>query len=130
MTHTHAQISKRSVLAIAILFAVLSISIGRSTAQGVSTYTFSTASGFALDPLPGSFSMLIGPGQDDVSSSVTSIGFTFEFDGSYYSNFSANSNGLVSLGTTAVSTSGLNQLSNASINPKLAPYWDDLTTGT
>lgn len=103
----------------------------RANAQNAGTYTYSTATGQALSPFPTTnFSLLSTSGQDDASSSVIPIGFTLEFDGSYYSSFSANTNGLVTLGSTAVSTTGTNNLTSSAINPKLAPYWDDLTTGT
>jgi hypothetical protein len=114
------------------MFFLLAICILPAVAAGqtVGTYTFSTTTGFALDPMPGSFSMLIGPGNDDAVSLTTAIGFELEFDGQYYSDFIANSNGLVTLGASNGISSGTNLLTNAAINPKLAPYWDDLATGT
>ena len=44
--------------------------------------------------------------------------------------FSANSNGLMRLGSTVVSTNAINQLTTNSDFPKISPYWDDLNTGT
>ncbi|MCF8218966.1 MAG: T9SS type A sorting domain-containing protein [Bacteroidales bacterium] len=68
--------------------------------------------------------------QVDANSAVIPIGFDFSFDGNQYSNFSVNSNGLIKLGSTAISgNNSANDLNNniASGNyPVIAPYWDEL----
>ena len=43
-------------------------------------------------------------GEDDAGSSCINIGFTFDFGGTSYTQFSCNSNGRIRLGSTAVST--------------------------
>ena len=91
------------------------------------SYPFSTATGVALENMTGS-TQLLGANQDEAASAVTTIGFSFNFDGTIYNNFSANSNGLMRLGTTAVSNTGVNFLESASDNPKITAYWDDLCT--
>ncbi len=74
---------------------------------------------------------LIGTGSDDGASPVTNIGFTFNYAGTNYTQFSANANGLVRLGGTAVTTSFTNSAANANTNtPAIFPYWDDLATGS
>jgi len=73
--------------------------------------------------------MLISSASDDVNFVVQNIGFVFNFAGSTYTQFSVNSNGLMRLGSTIISTSGLNQLISSNDNPKISPYWDDLATG-
>jgi hypothetical protein len=66
---------------------------------------------------------------DDVASAVTGIGFTFNYCGVNYTQFSASSNGLLALGSTAVATTAANGLATGA-NVKIAPYWDDLSTST
>ena len=74
---------------------------------------------------------LIGSGSDDGASAVTPIGFSFTYAGTVYNNFSANANGLVRLGTTAVTTQWTNSAANANTaTPAIFPYWDDLATGS
>jgi hypothetical protein len=76
---------------------------------------------------------LVAALQDDTVSSVTNIGFDFWFDGVRHSQFSVNANGLARLGSTVVagtfnnSTTGLDNVTNA---PKIAPYFEDLCTGS
>src|SRR5476651_2445373 len=52
----------------------------------------------------GSFTQLVGAGNDDLSSAVTNIGFTFIFNATSYTQFSVSSNGVIELGGTAVSS--------------------------
>lgn len=74
---------------------------------------------------------LIGASSDDTQSAVTSIGFTFNYNGVDYTQFSANANGLVRLGATVVSTAWSNTAANGGASsPAIMPYWDDLATGT
>ncbi len=93
----------------------------------VSGYTTSITTGTVLEDMSG-FSMLIFPGNDNASSTVQNIGFNFTFNNIVYTQFSTNSNGLMRLGSTVVSTNATNQLTVNSDFPKIAPYWDDLNT--
>ena len=114
---------------ITLLFTFL-IAFGYSTYAQVSAYSFSTNTTGVLDPMTGS-TQLIGSGSDDGASAVTPIGFSFTYAGTVYNNFSANSNGLVRLGTTAVTTQWTNSAANANTaTPAIFPYWDDLATGS
>lgn len=103
--------------------------IGYKTTAQVNTYGFSTATGASLNSMAGS-TQLIGSGQDDVSSSVTGIGFTFNFGCIDYTQFSVSSNGLMGLGSTAVSSSLSNLTTGASTYPIIMPMWDDMHTGS
>jgi hypothetical protein len=59
---------------------------------------------------------------DDGASSLTNIGFNFFYKGTTYTQFSASTNGIISLGTT--NTAWSNSLSsNTNV---IAPFWDDL----
>ena len=63
---------------------------------------------------------------------MTNIGFDYWYDGVRATQFSVNANGLIRLGPTVVSTSFDNATDFAStLNaPKIAPYYDDLCTGS
>ncbi|HEY3388194.1 MAG TPA: hypothetical protein VGK38_01380, partial [Prolixibacteraceae bacterium] len=74
---------------------------------------------------------LIGPNSDNVASAVTPIGFNFYFAGTLYTQFSVSENGLMTLGSTQISGADVvNDMGSGITLPKIAPYWDDLTTGT
>jgi hypothetical protein len=113
--------------ALVFLFFVSSVQ-GQTVAQ----YAFGTGTGGTLNAMTGS-TQLVASAQDDTASSVTSIGFTFTYAGTAYTQFSVNANGLMRLGSTAASSSSTgytNSATNAGSNtPAIMPYWDDLHTG-
>ncbi|HLO60825.1 MAG TPA: hypothetical protein VK179_18885, partial [Bacteroidales bacterium] len=119
---------KKQVL---ILIAFALLCLGRVAAQNITatTYTFAR-SGFS----PTSISApdtLVPSNSDDVASQVTDIGFTFWFAGTPYTQFSVNENGLMTLGDVQISgTDHVNDMTSNLTLPKIAPYWDDLATGT
>jgi hypothetical protein len=88
----------------------------------VNMYSFATSTGNTLET-GGSFSNLLGTFIDDGTSAQENIGFTFNFGGVDYTDFSVTSNGLMALGTTAV-TDYDNIFANLS-GPYLSPYWDN-----
>ncbi len=65
----------------------------------VSSYTFTATSG-TYSAITGG-TTLIASGQDDATSSLTSIGFNFSYNGTTFTSFSAHSNGFVELGVAA-----------------------------
>ena len=97
------------------------------------TYAFTSAAGVALEDMSTGTTQLVGASADDTASAVTNIGFDFWYDGVRFTQFSVNANGLARLGATVVTTSfnnsseGLGTVTNA---PKIAPYFEDLCTGT
>gem|GEM_PF-6093053 len=95
-----------------------------------STYPFSTAAGVALENMATGTTQLLGASQDDVASSVFNIGFDYWFDGVRYAQLSANSNGLVRLGSVATSGTASNTFTDGVNDPKLSAYWDDLCTSS
>ncbi|TAH38850.1 MAG: hypothetical protein EYC69_14290 [Bacteroidetes bacterium] len=111
------------------LIPILLISIVYSSSAQLSTYTHVTSLSNVLDDISVGNTQVISSASDDVNAVVQNIGFVFNFAGSTYTQFSVNSNGLMRLGSTIVSTSGVNQLTSGTDSPKLAPYWDDLATG-
>src|ERR1051326_5878932 len=72
---------------------------------------------------------LIATSVDDNTSSVTNIGFTFNFAGTNYTQFSATSNGLMGLGSSGVTSAYSNNITGSGTYPIIMPWWDDLYTG-
>ena len=97
---------------ITLLIALFASFIFEANGQAVNTYGFAASTGGTLDAMTGS-TQLIGTGSDDGASAVTNIGFTFNYAGTNYTQFSANANGLVRLGATAVTTQYTNSAANA-----------------
>lgn len=98
------------------------------------TYPYITNSDGTLNTMTTGTTQLIPAGSDDIASAVANIGFTFRFDGVNYTQFSVNSNGMMKLGSTAVSNSRFNEdfptAITASDYPMLTAYWDDLCTSS
>lgn len=93
-------------------------------------YIYSTATGTSLDAMSGS-TVALSTGIDDGTADTLNIGFTFHFAGADYTKFSVNANGVMKLGNTALGSGYFsNNLGLGTINPKLAPFWDDQTTGS
>jgi hypothetical protein len=120
-----------------ILIVFLSMFVGSKTfGQTANNYIFSSAAGAIINPPDlnadgnADYTAIIANGNDDAASAVQNIGFTFYYEGTAYTQFSANSNGLVRLGGTVVGTSFTNDIASASNQPKFMPLWDDLNTGT
>ena len=104
-------------------------------AQDVQDYLFSTdTSSSAWITLSNSASTVSGISQeDDANSGVMNIGFTFQFAGTNYTQWSCNSNGRVRLGSTAVDYgytppfSGQYTAYTADL-PLIAPFTGDFDT--
>ncbi|MCK9309050.1 MAG: GLUG motif-containing protein [Candidatus Cloacimonetes bacterium] len=79
----------------------------------------------------GTYSAITGTtitGGDDVLSGALDIGFTFNYCGTAYTQVKMSSNGLLGLGTVSTGLDYVNYLASTSINPVIAPLWDDLYT--
>jgi hypothetical protein len=106
----------RAILALA-LFAIAAFAAPRISAQtptAMASYQFQYLTSGATTDMS-SATQIISSGVDDASSSVQSIGFTFNFGGTDYTQFSASSNGLLGLGSSTVS-------STFSISMSTSPY--------
>jgi hypothetical protein len=91
-------------------------------------YVFTTATNGSLTDMSTGTTTLVAADQDDTASSVFNIGFDFYFQGVRFTQFSANSNGLMRLGATAVQGgSPYKPLAQASI-PLITPYGADQRT--
>jgi large repetitive protein len=114
------------MLALSLLFSLLRVESGWG--QLVNTYLFSTNNtGTLINP---TYTAILNSGNDDAVSALQSIGFNFVYEGVTYTQVSANSNGLVRLGSALVTSAYANSISSTLNNPKLMPLWDDLSTGS
>lgn len=118
---------------VTVLIALFSFAFvqGQSTAN----YAFSTntsgslaldANGNAVDMSTGTTQLVAG-GQDDTASAVFPLGFNYFGMGTFFNSFSANSNGAMALGTTAVGTSGTTNGGSAT-TMFIAPFGGDQYT--
>jgi hypothetical protein len=74
--------------------------------------------------------LIVQPGTAlGAASAVTNIGFTFNFQGVNYTQFSMNAAGILKLGSVAVSTNSDNAAPTAADSPKLFAWWDATYTG-
>jgi hypothetical protein len=106
---------------ITFLFTLL-IAFGYSTYAQVSAYSFSETTE-AYAQITGTTSTATG---DDGSQNTVAIGFTFNYEGTDYTDFSINTNGFIRLGTTIGGSPWTNSLGNAAAQrPLIAPFWDD-----
>jgi hypothetical protein len=114
-----------------LLFAILLFTAGLAVnvmAQTANQYSFTTSTGgAAINP---TYTTIVFSGVDDGASTVRNIGFNFVYEGVTYTQVSANSNGLMRFGGTAVGTTGTNDITAASNQPKIMPLWDDLSTAS
>jgi len=118
----------RAYCRLAFLIMLMLAGAGSAFAQ-LSSYKFTASTGTATD-MTGSTSISVSS-SDDGYSPVVNIGFTFQFDGNNYSQFSVNTNGLMKLGSTAITNTRFNESFPGSAPgstdyPFLAPFWDDL----
>ena len=119
-----------------LLLTAIFIASGYTEAQIITSgsYPMTTATNVYGGDLGLSYTTVIFQNSDNVSSGVISLPFTFTFAGQTYTQFSVTDNGLISLGNSGDPALTGNETSNlmASSTPglKIAPYWDDLTTGT
>lgn len=89
-------------------------------------YTFSTASNASLTDMSAGTTQLLGPSTDEGSSTPTNIGFDFAFMGQAYTQFVANANGDMALGSSSTGLGLINDLTQP--YPLIAPFWDDEAT--
>lgn len=111
-----------------LLIVVLALGITFISAQTIAEYTFATSTDGTLEDMTGSTNLLTpGSYYDDTASAVTNIGFTFALGTGAYTQFSANSNGQMQLGATAISGGAATPAANI---PRLAPISGDNSVQT
>jgi hypothetical protein len=67
---------------------------------------------------------------DDDNSSIQNIGFNFVYNGTTYTQFTANTNGFIKLGNTAVTGTDQYDITQSTIADIIAPFNIDLDEGT
>lgn len=106
-----------------LLTVLLVLGLTFISAQTIAEYTFSTTADGTLQDMTGSTNLLTaGTYYDDTASAVTNIGFSFSLGLGTYTQFSANSNGQMQLGATAISGGAASPAANT---PRLAPLSGD-----
>lgn len=99
-------------------------------AQPLNTYLFTDGTGTPFD-MTGA-TTIFGVGIDDAVSGVQPIGFTFQLQGTPYTQFSASSNGYIGLGPVAATSWLSGSFSSTSFGagiPVVVALWRDLHTG-
>jgi hypothetical protein len=116
----------------ALLLSALLLATRPTQAQ-VDTYQFAASTG-TFTPLPATATAVTGIYVDDAVTGLLPLGFTFVYDGTPYTQFTATSNGWLSFNPSAASqagnilyNNGLASTTNGAIKPLVAPFWDDLT---
>ncbi len=102
----------------------------RAHAQAItaSSYPFAVSSGAVLEDMTGA-TQLIGSDQDNSVSTVQNIGFDFWFAGVRQTQYSVCTDGSMRFGSTPI-LDLINDLTFTNNMPQVAPYWDNLMTGT
>ena len=101
--------------------------------QSTANYTFSNVTNASLTDMSTGTTNILVPSttSGDYASTLAAIGFDFWLMGIRYDHFSVNSNGLMRLGKTVVTTAFSNTAANSATNtPSLFAFWDDLNSYT
>ena len=112
------------VLLLAVLFTLPILS---AEAQLNFTLASSTATAYTFNS---NDTTIIGNNQDENTSGAVNIGFNFTYGCNTYTQFTASSNGWMSLGYNTVQSVYTNDLTTTGQGPILAPLWDDLSTSS
>ena len=92
-----------------------------------SNYTFATATNASLTDMSAGTTQLLAANIDDTASALTNIGFDFFFQGTRFTQFSINENGVLRLGATAQTSTPYKPLAQAGI-PIITAYGADQRT--
>jgi GEVED domain/Secretion system C-terminal sorting domain len=96
----------------------------------VSLYTFAAGTGATLDPMTGATQVLNASNDDTPTPTAVALGFTFNYNGVNYTQYSISPDGWILLGGATAISQFTNAMTSTTNIPKLAPYWDDMATGT
>jgi trimeric autotransporter adhesin len=96
----------------------------------VNAYVFNAGSGATLQDMTGATVGVPSSVDDTPMAAPASIGFTFNFNGTNYTQFSVSPDGWILLGGATAVNQFTNTVTSATNIPKIYPYWDDLATGT
>jgi len=95
-----------------------------------SLYNFATSTGATLHDMTGAVEVMPAGSDDAPTATPSSIGFTFNFGGVNYSDYSVSPDGWILLGSAVASSQFTNAVVSTTNTPKLYPFWDDLAAGT
>jgi len=98
--------------------------------QTMSNYAFTTGTSGTLIDMSSGTTTIVPSSDDDTPGGIVDIGFTFVFMGTPYTQFSASPDGFIRLGPVAAVSQFSNSLTSTTNVPLIAPYWDDVATGT
>ena len=115
-----------------LFFMAVLLFAGTVWGQSSANYAFTATTDGSLADMSDGTTTILTPSSTtgDFASAVADIGFNFTFMGSVYTQFSVNSNGLMRLGGTVVSTAFTNNLTTIANMPHITAYWDDLNNST
>lgn len=99
-------------------------------ASPVNAYTFSNSTGAVLDPMIGATTVLNSSNDDTPNATANSLGFTFNYNGTNYTQYSLSPDGWLLLGGGVAASQFGNSVVSTTNIPKIYPYWDDMATGT
>jgi hypothetical protein len=109
----------------------LNVSVVQSfTTPLVSAYSFASSSGGTLQNMTGATQLLASGNDDTPSASPVNIGFSFNFNGTNYTQYSVSPDGWILLGGTTATSQFTNAVTSTTNIPKIYPFWDDSATGT
>ncbi len=98
--------------------------------DSVKNYVFNAGTGSTLADMSQA-TTVIGAGEDDNPTPVPlPIGFNFVFNGIAYAEYSVSPDGWLMLGPNFPFVQFDNDVQSSVNNPKIYPYWDDLSTGS
>ena len=98
------------------------------TTGNVSTYGFAASTGATIEDMSSATTIGVADNDDDPYT-ASNIGFTFNYNGVDYTQFSASPDGFITLGSATAAAQYTNDLTSATNPVKIAPYWDDLALG-
>jgi hypothetical protein len=108
-----------------LLMLILTMNVLLVKAQSITNYSFAASAGTFVPISGGNVSTLSGGSNDEGYYNSLPIGFNFTYMGVSYNNFSASTNGWMTLGQAITTAATTNALATGGTRPLLAPLWDD-----
>lgn len=115
-----------------LLTLIFATAFSEVRSQSITNYAFSASAG-TFTPLSGAnVATLSGGSNDEGYYNTLPVGFNFTYMGVTYSNFSASTNGWMTLGQPISSAALTNALATGGNRPVISPLWDDndMASGT
>ncbi|NDP27512.1 MAG: T9SS type A sorting domain-containing protein [Flavobacterium sp.] len=128
-TITSSKPSKAIRLLLMVFLVLMTSNIASAQIISATTYPVNSTTGASRVSYT-SLGTLLGLGKDDQNSVLANIGFDFWFNGTRYTQFGVSANGYLRLGSVSTNTVFTPKLSNSIDDPKITPFFSDLTTGS